>query len=53
MLKRRRMAVKNKQERLRVGDTTTENNKVKYSKFTIQQDTKAYRGSRGLALLIL
>jgi hypothetical protein len=51
--RRRRMAVKNMQKRIKVGDTTAENNKYSKAKSTLKQATKTQNGSKGIALLFL
>jgi len=51
--RRRRMAVKNKQKRIKVGDTTAENNGYSKVKLTLKQATKAQNGSKGIVLLFL
>ena len=47
------MAVKNKQKRIKVGDTTAENNGYSKVKLTLKQATKAQNGSKGIVLLFL
>ena len=47
------MAVKNKQKRIKVGDTTAENNDYSKVKLTLKQATKAQNGSKGIVLLFL